>query len=213
MKAGGGDDQRGENVIGGDREARLSQCAGDRCPGPGCRVGDQGQRERGRCSASTAPGSGFREMVSTPSMSISTARMRRMRRPSPQSPRQPRASGRCRQPGGAPPSAQLVKRPVHGLLRTEKQKLGGCLVYQTAEGTFRAGAGRIDQEAGHRIVAGFAADTRSRRADGEYPQFNASWRTGTCARACGASDTSPARTTASIIKTRVHPPGSSSAAS
>ena len=36
---------------------------------------------RSRCRAATALGSGFHETVSTPSMSISTARMRRMRRP------------------------------------------------------------------------------------------------------------------------------------
>lgn len=36
---------------------------------------------RSRRRAATAPGSGFQETVSTPSMSISTARMRRMRRP------------------------------------------------------------------------------------------------------------------------------------
>ena len=36
---------------------------------------------RSRRRAATAPGSGFHETVSTPSMSISTARMRRMRRP------------------------------------------------------------------------------------------------------------------------------------
>ena len=34
---------------------------------------------RSRRSAATAPGSGFHETVSTPSMSISTAPMRRMR--------------------------------------------------------------------------------------------------------------------------------------
>ena len=33
---------------------------------------------RSRCSAATAPGNGFHETVSTPSMSISTARMGRM---------------------------------------------------------------------------------------------------------------------------------------
>jgi hypothetical protein len=36
---------------------------------------------RSRCRAATAPGSGFHETVSTPSMSISTAPMGRMRRP------------------------------------------------------------------------------------------------------------------------------------
>ena len=34
---------------------------------------------RSHCSAATAPGSGFHETVSTPAMSISTARIRRMR--------------------------------------------------------------------------------------------------------------------------------------
>jgi hypothetical protein len=34
---------------------------------------------RARCRAATVPGSGFHETVSTPSMSISTPRMRRMR--------------------------------------------------------------------------------------------------------------------------------------
>ena len=48
LQVGGGEDRRGENVTDGHGETRLSQCAGDRCPGPGCGVRDQGQRERSR---------------------------------------------------------------------------------------------------------------------------------------------------------------------
>jgi len=54
VQVGGGDDRRGEDVAAGDREARPGQRAGDRCPGAGGGVGDQGQRDRGR-AAGAAP--------------------------------------------------------------------------------------------------------------------------------------------------------------
>jgi hypothetical protein len=76
-EVGGSDDRRGEDVLRGDREAALGQRRGD--GGPGVRevvlVSSFTARAacRSQVTASTAPGSGRQDTVSTPSMSIRTA--------------------------------------------------------------------------------------------------------------------------------------------
>lgn len=83
-QVGGRDDRGGEDVPGGDGKPAPASAPAIELREVVLVTSATGYRSaRSRASAATAPDSGCHDTVSMPSMSISTARMRRMPRPYP----------------------------------------------------------------------------------------------------------------------------------